>query len=116
MSKRFFELSLIVFFFFWTIYLVLYTFFLDDICDKYSNSKTEISNSLTNHYFKNSNVVNNDLIGKMSSCTDMFVCEPSSIKREKNTKITDWKCTKKRIDYFDYHYYVKKIKILNFKL
>jgi hypothetical protein len=92
----------------------MYTFFLDDICNKYSNNKDKVINTITNFYTKNNNLIRDDVFEKISSCTDSFVCKTDSIEREKNTKITDWKCIKKEVDIFEYHYYINKLNYFKF--
>ena len=120
MFKRYFEITLMTILFFWLVYFIIYTFFLDDICNNFSNNNTKktnpnnVSNTITNYYSKKSNLNKEEVFKKISSCTDSFVCIIDSIEREKNTNITDWKCIKKEVEKFEYNYYINKLKIFNF--
>lgn len=80
--KKYFEIFLVVFVLIIIVYTLLYIFYFDAICNKFSWENE-----------KNYKVV----LDKLSTCKDSIICTIVDIERDNKTQIESWKCIKKVI-------------------
>ena len=91
--QRLFEFFLVITILFSIIFFLLYKFFFSDFCV---------------------DIAKNNNLKSIASCKDSIVClVGKDIESNNKGEIISWKCSRKRIDIFEFDYY--KNGILNFK-
>ena len=78
--KKYFEIFLIIFTVIIIAHSILYIYYFDSLCDKYSWKEEQ-----------NYKVA----IGKLSACKDSFICEATGIETNKKNEVNNWSCNKK---------------------
>jgi hypothetical protein len=99
MRTRQYEVIFIVFILFIIIYFFSYKYYFENLCIKYTweNNLTKI-----------------EILEKMWSCTDSYVCHNNNIEYDElRRNVTNWQCNKKKVNYFEWYYYSNRYN--NFK-
>ncbi len=92
--KKAFEIFIVVFVLFNTIYYLWYVFFFDSICSRYAwKNNTDIYNS----------------IGKLATCKDSLICYASDIDVNKTNISNSWNCSKKQNPVFWWEIYMRAV-------
>jgi len=89
--KRTFEILLVTIIFFAALYSLLYVYYFDSLCKKFS--------------WKDENNIAY-AIKQIASCKDSFVCYPSNITSNEKREVNNWDCVKKDSPVFGADLYI----------
>lgn len=99
MRTRQYEVIFIVSVLFIIIYFISYRYYFENLCIKYKWEK---------------NLTKIEILKKMWSCTDSYVCHNNNIEYDElRRNVVNWQCSKKKVNYFEWYYYSNKYN--NFK-
>jgi len=99
MRTRQYEVIFIVSVLFIIIFFILYRYYFDNLCKKYTWVQ---------------NISKIETLKKMWSCTDSYVCYNSNIEYDDlRRNVVNWQCNKKKVNYFEWYYYSNRYN--NFK-
>ena len=90
--KKMFEILLVISVFTIIIYSLVYIFYFNSLCEKYSwNNESNYSFAIT----------------KLANCKDSIICYSDNIKVNRLNEITDWNCIKKESSLFGKELYIE---------
>lgn len=90
--KKYLEIFLVIFILWLIVHIILYIYYFDDFCNKYS-WVNEVDTNLS--------------IYKLAKCKDSFVCKPEEIVSDRLNNITDWSCNKDKV-YLEFYNNLKE--------